>query len=106
MRHQLNANWVVELPFGQGKSYLAGMDPAGEAALGGWQVSGLWRYTTGMPLSILNGLAWPTCYCYQHFAEPIAPIPEQAHTANASLIGGGTGPNVFLIPYYLHPRLT
>ena len=98
MRHQLNANWVVELPFGQGKSYLAGMGPAGEAALGGWQVSGLWRYTTGMPLSILNGLAWPTCYCYQHFAEPIAPIPEQSHTANASLIGGGTGPNVFSNP--------
>ncbi len=98
MRHQFNANWVAELPFGRGKPYLAGMGPAGQAVLGGWQISGLWRYTSGMPLSILNGLAWPTCYCYQHFAEPTGPIPEQANTANASLVGGGTGPNVFSNP--------
>lgn len=95
MRHQANANWVVELPFGKGKPLLEGMGPAGNAALGGWQVSGLLRYTSGMPLSVLNGLAWPTCYCYQHFAEPVGPIPAQTNTKNASLIGGGTGPNVF-----------
>ncbi len=98
MRHQFNANWVVELPFGRGKPYLADMGPAGQAVLGGWQVSGLGRYTSGMPLSILNGLAWPTCYCYQHFAEPIGPIPAQTNTASAALIGGGTGPNVFSNP--------
>ncbi len=98
MRHQFNANWVVEIPLGRGKPHLAGLGPAGEALLGGWQISGLWRYTTGMPLSILNGLAWPTCYCYQHFAEPVGPVPEQANTASASLIGGGVGPNVFSDP--------
>jgi len=98
MRHQFNANWVVELPFGRGKPYLADMGPAGQAVLGGWQISGLGRFTSGMPLSILNGLAWPTCYCYQHFAEPIGPIPAQTNTASASLIGGGTGPNVFSNP--------
>ena len=98
MRHQANANWVAELPFGRGKRFLGAMGPAGEALLGGWQVSGLWRYTSGLPLSILNGLAWPTCYCYQHFAEPIGPIPAQTNTTSASLIGGGTGPNVFSDP--------
>ena len=98
MRHQANANWVAELPFGKGKPFLSNLGPAGNAVLGGWQVSGLWRYTTGMPLSVLNGLAWPTCYCYQHFAEPIATIPEQTNSKNASLIGGGTGPNVFSNP--------
>ncbi len=98
MRHQANANWVAELPFGRGKPFLGGMGPAGQAVLGGWQISGLWRYTSGLPLSILNGLAWPTCYCYQHFAEPIGPIPAQTNTTNAALIGGGTGPNVFSDP--------
>ena len=98
MRHQANANWVVELPFGRGKPFLDGMGPAGQAVLGGWQLSGLWRYTSGFPLSIINGLAWPTCYCYQHFAEPIGPIPAQTNTTNATLIGGGTGPNVFSDP--------
>ena len=98
MRHQMNANWVAELPFGRRKAFLNGMGPAGEALLGGWQLSGLWRYTSGFPLSVLNGLAWPTCYCYQHFAEPTGPIPAQTNTTNAALIGGGTGPNVFSDP--------
>ena len=98
MRHQWNANWVAELPFGRGKPFLANMGPAGQAALSGWQLSGLLRVTSGMPLSVLNGLAWPTCYCYQHFAEVVGPIPEQTNTSSARLIGGGTGPNVFNDP--------
>lgn len=98
MRHQFNANWVFEVPFGRGKRFLPDMGPAGQAVLGGWQFSGLWRQTSGMPLSILNGPAWPTCYCYQHFAEPTGPIPQQTNSSNARLIGGGTGPNVFSDP--------
>ena len=98
MRHQVNANWVAELPFGKNRPYLSNVGPAGQAFLGGWQLSGLFRYTSGMPLSVLNGLAWPTCYCYQHFAEPVGPIPTQTNTTNAQLIGGGTGPNVFSNP--------
>lgn len=98
MRHQMNANWVAELPFGRGKAYLTDMGQAGQALLGGWQVSGLWRYTSGLPLSVLNGLAWPTCYCYQHFADVTGSIPAQTNTTNARLIGGGSGPNVFSDP--------
>ena len=98
MRHQWNANWVAELPFGQGKPLLPDLGPTGQALLGGWQVSGLFRLTSGLPLSVLNGLAWPTCYCYQHFAEVDGAIPEQTNTKNARLIGGGSGPNVFSDP--------
>ena len=98
MRHQWNANWVAELPIGQGKALLPDLGPAGQAMLGGWQVSGLMRLTSGLPLSVLNGLAWPTCYCYQHFAEVDGAIPEQTNTKNARLIGGGSGPNVFSDP--------
>ena len=98
MRHQFNANWVVELPFGKGKRFLADMGSAGQAALGGWQLSGLWRHTSGMPLSVANGAAWPTCYCYVHFAEQVGPVPAQTNSKNATLVGGGTGPNVFSNP--------
>ena len=98
MRHQWNANWVVELPIGIGKPILPDMGSAGQAVLGGWQLSGLMRLTSGLPLSVLNGLAWPTCYCYQHFAETDGAVPEQTNAKNARLIGGGTGPNVFSDP--------
>ncbi|MYC81317.1 MAG: TonB-dependent receptor [Acidobacteria bacterium] len=98
MRHQWNANWVAELPIGTGKPVLPDMGPAGQAVLGGWQLSGLMRLTSGLPLSVLNGLAWPTCYCYQHFAETDGPVPAQSNAKNARLIGGGSGPNVFSDP--------
>ena len=86
------------MPFGKGKPFLDGAGPAGQALLGGWQLSGLFRLTSGLPLSVTNGLAWPTCYCYRHFAEVDGTIPEQTNTKNARLIGGGTGPNIFSNP--------
>ena len=40
MRHQWNANWVAELPIGNGKPILPDMGTAGQAVFGGWQLSG------------------------------------------------------------------
>lgn len=95
MRHQVNANWVAELPFGRGKRYLNHLGPAAEAILGGWQLSGLWRMTSGVPISVLNVRGWPNGWCCPHYGEPIAAIPDQTHNKNAPLVGGGSGPNVF-----------
>jgi hypothetical protein len=60
VRHQLNANWVAELPFGSGR--LLGRDAHGflEAMIGGWQLSGLYRWTSGFPVNVFNGATWPT----------------------------------------------
>lgn len=59
-RHQFNANWIVELPFGKGKAI--GRDAHGvlEAVVGGWQLSGLFRWTSGFPLNVFGGFNWPT----------------------------------------------
>ncbi len=95
LRHQLNANWIVELPFGAGRHYLGNSNGLTEALVGGWQVSGLWRMTSGLPISVLNVRGWPNGWCCAHYGEPIADIPEQTNTQNAPLIAGGTGPNVF-----------
>jgi hypothetical protein len=59
VRHQLNANWVAELPFGSGR--LLGRDAHGflEAMIGGWQLSGLYRWTSGFPVNVFNGATWP-----------------------------------------------
>src|SRR5262249_2598610 len=48
--HQINANWIAELPFGQGRRFLANAGRALEAVIGGWQVSGLARWTSGFPV--------------------------------------------------------
>ena len=50
--HQVNANWVYELPLGRGKHFGGGWSRAEDALLGGWQISGLTRWTSGYPFSI------------------------------------------------------
>jgi hypothetical protein len=58
--HQINANWVVELPFGRGKRLGTNSGRALDAVIGGWQLSGLARWTSGFPVSVGNGAIWPT----------------------------------------------
>jgi hypothetical protein len=60
LTHQINANWVVELPFGKGRAWGHDAGRALDALIGGWQLSGLARWTSGFPLTILNGGTWPT----------------------------------------------
>jgi hypothetical protein len=58
--HQINFNWIAELPFGKGKHFVGDAGSAVDAFIGGWQLSGLARWTTGFPFSVDNGQFWPT----------------------------------------------
>jgi len=73
--HQINANWIAELPFGKGRRF--GHDSSGlvDAIVGGWQLSGLARWTTGFPFTIDNGQFWATNWDEQGSGELIA-IPK------------------------------
>jgi hypothetical protein len=71
--HQINANWIVELPFGKGRWIGKNADRRLDAIIGGWQLSGLARWTTGFPVSILNGSAWPTNWQFAPNATQIGP---------------------------------
>jgi hypothetical protein len=51
-RHMLWINWVYELPFGREKRFLTDLNPVAEAFLGGWQVSGINSFVSGVPLSV------------------------------------------------------
>jgi len=59
-KHQFNANWIAELPFGKGKALGSNAHGALEAIIGGWQLSGLYRMTSGLPLNVFGGFNWPT----------------------------------------------
>ena len=58
--HQFNANWIAELPFGKSKLIGGGAGKGLDALIGGWQLSGLFRMTSGFPVNISNGFNWPT----------------------------------------------
>ena len=69
--HQINANWIAELPFGRGKRFAATAGRATDAIVGGWQLSGLARWTTGFPFTVDNGQFWPTNWDEQGSATMI-----------------------------------
>jgi carboxypeptidase family protein len=59
-KHQFNANWITELPFGKGKLIGGNANGFLDAVIGGWQLSGLFRLTSGLPFNVFGGFNWPT----------------------------------------------
>ncbi|OLB40138.1 MAG: hypothetical protein AUH11_02520 [Acidobacteria bacterium 13_2_20CM_57_17] len=59
-KHQFNANWIAELPFGKGKPFAGNAHGFLDAVIGGWQLSGLFRLTSGLPVNVSGGFNWPT----------------------------------------------
>lgn len=52
VRHNYILSATYELPFGKGKTFLSGMNRLGDAVLGGWQLSGIFSRTSGLPYTI------------------------------------------------------
>jgi hypothetical protein len=72
--HQINANWIAELPFGRGHLIAPNANKALDGIIGGWQLSGVFRWTTGFPVNIYNGFQWPTNWQLGGDAVRIAPV--------------------------------
>ncbi len=53
-RHVFTSLVTYDLPFGGGKRYSSGSGAVNKI-IGGWNVSGVWTYATGLPLDIFNG---------------------------------------------------
>jgi hypothetical protein len=60
LRHQINGYWIVQLPFGRGRAVAANVSKGLDAAIGGWQIGGTTRWTSGFPASVFEGYVWPT----------------------------------------------
>ena len=56
IRHNINANWLLDLPFGKGRRLGAGWNRALDTAFGGWQLTGLLRWSSGLPWSVSDAL--------------------------------------------------
>jgi hypothetical protein len=55
LRHNLNAHWLVDLPFGRGGWFGKNASGALDSLIGGWQIAGVLRWHSGFPLSPTNG---------------------------------------------------
>ena len=107
MRHQINSNWYVELPFGHGKAAGAGIPGWANQIIGGWQISGIFRSNSGLPANIANGRVWPTNWNLSgratcngpggadNFGVQFGACPA---TQNVKDTVDGDGPNLFTDP--------
>ena len=52
--HAFRANWVYELPFGQGRRFASGAGPWMNRLVGGWSLDGIARFQSGTTLDFGN----------------------------------------------------
>jgi Carboxypeptidase regulatory-like domain len=90
VRHQMNLNWIADLPLGRGRRI--GHDAPGwlNQVIGNWQFSGVFRWTSGFPFNIINSrCCWPTNWNYQGNAELAVAnqYPETVSPAGRNVVG-------------------
>jgi len=107
----LTTNIVDQLPFGRGKALFANAKPVVDAVIGGWQLSGIFRMSSGLPFSLTepgwntnyddNGLGVVTGNVKTHkfynttLSQPGAPPsfePQYFSTATSTAINNGISP--------------
>ena len=91
--HQFNANWIAELPFGKGKRLAGNAHGFLDAIIGGWQLSGLFRKTSGLPFNVSGGFNWPTNW--QLGGNAFLTGPVQAGVFKGADASGNLTVNVF-----------
>jgi hypothetical protein len=97
--HQANAYIVYQLPFGRGRQFGSHMNRALDAIVGGWEITGTWRQSSGLPFSISNGNRWVTNWELPGYATPNGnPIPAITDNKNAPAVSGKGGPNLWSDP--------
>ncbi len=93
--HLLNMLGVYSLPFGKGKRFGSDMSRVLNAFVGGWQISGMWRWSSGFPISVFETGVWPTNWNNNNWAQwNLKPVSTKT-TKNAPGVGG---PNMFSDP--------
>ncbi|HEY2015916.1 MAG TPA: carboxypeptidase regulatory-like domain-containing protein [Bryobacteraceae bacterium] len=96
--HLFNVQGVYNVPLGKGKMFLRNAHGIVQGILGGWQVSGAWRWSSGFPVSVYETGVWPTNWNNNVWASWNLNQFTTAQTKNAPAVAGTGGPNLFPNP--------
>jgi hypothetical protein len=92
--HIANFNSIWEIPVGRGRHWLKGSNKIVDAFIGGWQLTSIFRYNSGLPTSApVDVGGWPTNWNVRSWATVTKPV----HTS-PTRGGGTTSPNLFSDP--------
>jgi hypothetical protein len=116
VRHSINANFIVDIPVGRGRKMFSEMNKYADAVLGGWQIAGIYRWNSGLPLSApFDAAQWATNWNVQSSGTLIKALkvhsvrstqnvfadPQAALNSFRNALPGETGQrNVFRGPGY------
>jgi hypothetical protein len=93
VRHIVNANWLVGLPLGRGRWLGHDFNKVADGFLGGWQLTGIFRWNSGLP--VLGGFfeadRWATNWNVQSNGVRVNPVL-------GSPTHGPGDPNIFADP--------
>ncbi len=78
MTHQLNANWIWDIPVGRGRHWMNASNRLVDTVFGGWQLTGILRLTSGLPYAVDDGSRWPTNWDIEGYATLAQKIPSAA----------------------------
>src|ERR1700674_624069 len=97
LTHQINLNWIADVPVGKGRALAHNAGGLLDALIGGWQLSGLARWTTGFPYSVDGGQRWPTDW----FLTAITQMTARPKTGIFHLLGTDANgkPYAFVSPF-------
>jgi hypothetical protein len=79
--HQITFDWVYQLPFGQGQHFGGGVNRLTDAFIGGWQWSGLNRWTSGLPFYVYAP-GWSTNWQVEGFGVVTGKVKLHKHLVN------------------------
>ena len=106
--HLITAEAVYRLPFGSGKMLLGGANRVLDALVGGWQLSGINRWSSGLPFT-LSERGWTTDWQIESDSVVTSPVKMSRHFdsngnpqffANPDAITGGvTSGSPIRVPY-------
>jgi len=75
IRHLINMNAVIEMPIGKGKMFFGNAGRVLDAFIGGWQVSNIFRWNTGLPVSTpYDDARWATNWNVQSSSTATVPL--------------------------------
>jgi hypothetical protein len=99
IRHLVTVDAVYKLPFGRGRWLGSGANRFTDAFIGGWQLSGLSRVTSGLPFSVYAP-GWATNWQIESYGVQTAPVKIRKH------IDANGAPQVFDNPDAINAGVT
>jgi Carboxypeptidase regulatory-like domain/TonB dependent receptor len=83
VRNAVNVNAIGALPFGRGRLIGASDNRLTDFFIGGWNLTGLTHWTSGLPFSSIDGLGWNTDWADQSWNVATGRIQSGGHQHDA-----------------------